>query len=133
MPGVWTKDREDARNLAPTTALPNNSTPKPFKGTVTAANADGTVEVRYTDKSEYTMKLSELLRATHSLESYMCILHVHYCFLIRFGGKLVLTSESPTIANSIANSIQGVLHCYQSREMAGGLRSGSGPERTPCW
>ena len=51
---------------------------KPFKGTVTAANADGTVEVRYTDKSEYTMKLSELLRATHSrilpltLESYMC-------------------------------------------------------------
>ena len=67
VPGVWTKeDREDARNLAPTTALPNNSTPKPFKGTVTAANADGTVEVRYTDKSEYTMKLSELLRATHS-------------------------------------------------------------------
>jgi hypothetical protein len=63
---------EDARNLAHTTALPNNSTPKPFKGTVTAANADGTVEVRYTDKSEYTMKLSKLLRATHSLESYMC-------------------------------------------------------------
>ena len=35
---------------------------KPFKGTVTAANADGTVEVRYTEKSEYTMKLSELER-----------------------------------------------------------------------